>query len=298
MSFAAVGTTVSAHVRGLDDELASCRDEAERCGVSAATLQRVWPLMVRFATFVRSTAMVESLNDVAATVVDLFVTSRLISGRPPTLATMHDRRSTVRLLFRLARRCAIVTGDPTLDVVLAARSTSAARPLTDVEIELGRDTALWSLESRRIASIWALSEATGRGAELGTVRVRHVNLGEGRVWLSGGARTTPRWGHLTSWGASVLTARLAELGDDREVPVGYGGTSTGLSPQVSTCTAISRVLVRCGLAGEADVRPTSVAAWAGRRVFDQTGSIERTALTLGVRSLDQAARIIGWDWDA
>lgn len=266
--------------------------------MSVATLLRVWPMMLRFVGFVSATSTVSSLEHVDPSLVALFLRARLVSGRPPTLATMHDRRTTIRLLYRLARRIGIVSGDPSLDAGLPARSTSPARPLSDDEIELGRDTALWSLGSRRIASIWALSEATGRGAELGSVCVRHVNVSEGRVWLNGGARTAPRWGHLTPWGVNVLTGRIVELNAERDVPIGYGGTSTGLAGQVSTCTAISRVLIRSGLAAEADVRPTSVAAWAGRRVFDETGSIERTALTLGVASLDQAARIIGWDWDA
>jgi integrase/recombinase XerC len=40
----------------------------------------------------------------------------------------------------------------------------------------------------------------------------------------------------------------------------------------------------------------SVAAWAGRRVLDDTGSIEAAARTMGVRSLDRAARLVGHDW--
>jgi hypothetical protein len=292
------GTYVGPARGDCDRELAQCRQEAELSDLSPSTLRRIWPLMERFVAFVIATVSAKSLDEVHPDVVAAFLSARLISGRPPTLATMHDRRTTIRLLFRLARRVGLVTGDPTLDVELPPRSTFPARPLTDDEIELGRDTALWSLGSRRIASIWALSEATGRGAELGAVLVRHVNLSEGRVWLSGGARTAPRWGHLTLWGTSVLKARVGELNNERDIPVGYGGQSDGVSRQVSTCVAISRVLVRAGLAGEADVRPTSVAAWAGRRVFDETGSIERTARTLGVPSLDQAARIIGWEWDA
>jgi hypothetical protein len=39
-----------------------------------------------------------------------------------------------------------------------------------------------------------------------------------------------------------------------------------------------------------------VAAWAGARVFADTGRIELVARALGMRSLDQAARAIAWDW--
>lgn len=282
-------------VVALDAELACCRVACEAGAVTPATLQRVWPVVERFAVFVRARVQCPSLGAVSPGDVDGFVRARLLSGRPATLLTMHDRRATVRLLFRVARGLGIVTGDPTLDVVLPARSSSAARPLTDDEIEIGRDAALWSLTSHRMAAIWALSEATGRGAELSKVLVRHVNLDLGRVWLEGGARTCRRWGTLTPWGIAVLRARLGQL-DGRDVPIGYAGQSDGTAGQVSTCSAVSTVLVRAGLAGEADVRPTSVAAWAGVKVFEATGSIDQVARTLGVPSLDQAARIIGWEW--
>ena len=53
-----------------------------------------------------------------------------------------------------------------------------------------------------------------------------------------------------------------------------------------------------GLAGEPDVRPMSVAAWAGSRVFRERGRIDAVAHALGMRSLDRAAALIGWDWQA
>ena len=37
------------------------------------------------------------------------------------------------------------------------------------------------------------------------------------------------------------------------------------------------------------------AAWRGRKVLDETGSIEQATLALGVRSLDRAATLIGHD---
>ena len=40
----------------------------------------------------------------------------------------------------------------------------------------------------------------------------------------------------------------------------------------------------------------SVAAWAGARSFREGAPINAVARMLGVRSLDRAARTIGWDW--
>ncbi len=86
------------------------------------------------------------------------------------------------------------------------------------------------------------------------------------------------------------------LGASPDTPLVYEGAGGGESRQASACAAISETLRRAGLAGEPDVRPVSVAAWAGARILEQTGQIEAVARALGVRSLDRAARLIGWDW--
>ncbi|MGZ4671483.1 MAG: hypothetical protein ACXV8K_02360 [Ilumatobacteraceae bacterium] len=111
-----------------------------------------------------------------------------------------------------------------------------------------------------------------------------------------GKRTLDRCGELSEWGIRVLRGRLAEI--DTQGTVAYAGNGRGIAGQVSTCHAISTILVRAGLAGQADVRPGSVAAWAGRSRFDAGADIAEVARMLGVRSLDQAAQIIGWDWAA
>ena len=76
----------------------------------------------------------------------------------------------------------------------------------------------------------------------------------------------------------------------------YRGTGSGESRQAASCVAITETLERAGLAREPDVRPLSIVAWAGRRIFTETGRIDEVAKRTGVRSLDGAARLIGWEW--
>ena len=83
-------------------------------------------------------------------------------------------------------------------------------------------------------------------------------------------------------------------GGVRVVYGGEGGSATG---QVSSCLAISDVLRRAGLAEEPDVRPASVAAWAGAQILAETGRIEVVARRLGMASLDRTARFVGFDWN-
>jgi hypothetical protein len=63
---------------------------------------------------------------------------------------MHVRRSSLRLLFRIARSELGLEGDPTLDLKLPPRSSAAARPLTDDEVALGRSYSLHNLDVTRL----------------------------------------------------------------------------------------------------------------------------------------------------
>lgn len=277
---------------GLDAELQLCLVELAATN-SDATFVRVGSSWTRFGEFAARHG-VKTLGHVAPILAASFVRSRTSADAPAETATMHNRRTALRLLFRTARRLGLIDGDPTLDLVLPPRVVGSFRPLTDDEIELCRDAAAWWMTSQRFAAVWALAEASARGEELGAVRCVDVDLASGRVWLSGGKRVEPRWAQLTDWARDALERRLSTLGGDEFVA--YRGTSPRSAGRISAASAVTAVITRAGLADEADLRPTSVAAWAGRAEFDRTGSIAEAARLLGLRSLDATARMIGWDW--
>ena len=267
--------------------VARCLSEAP---VSPASAARIEPTLAAFVRYAQASGFGQ-LQQVTAEVAGDFLAARLTSGLRPTLATQYNRRTALRLLFAWARRLGLADGDPTLDLVLPPANSASTRPLTDDEVERCRDVAQWS--SAQVAAAWALAEATARGVEIALVSARDVDLDNKSVDLPGGARTEPRRGTLTSWAVAALARRLKASTDGQTVA--FTGSSRAAG-QASTCRAISSVLVRAGLAGQPDVRPASIAGWAGRRVFDETGSIEAAARAMGVRSLDRAARLIGLDW--
>jgi integrase/recombinase XerC len=264
--------------------------------LSEQSLRRVTPLLERFRWFATA-ADSARLVDVTPALAERFVRARTSTQRAaPSAATMHARRSAVRLLFRVGRQLGFCDWDPTADLELPPRSGSQARPLTDEEVSLCRSASLSSLEATRLPAAWALAEATVRSGELHAVHVEDVCLERGRVLIRATSRTEKRWGELSDWGCRQLRRRLDAIGE-RSCVI-YAGDGGAESRQSSSCQAIHEALMRAGLSSEPDVRPVSVAAWAGRAVFDRTQRIDDVAKALGVRSLDQAARIIGWDWTA
>jgi site-specific recombinase XerD len=205
------------------------------------------------------------------------------------------RRSAIRLLYREARRAGLTDGDPARDVLLPPRSSLRTRPLADDEIALCRSSSVRTLSETRQPAALALAEATARCSEIAAIRTEDVDLARDRVWLSGTSATDARWGSLTRWGAEHLHRRLARLGGDRSTVINPRSTSrSGAASSVHR--AIASTLHRAGLASEPDVRPNSVVAWRGARALAEGAGIEEVALLLGVRSLDRASRLIGWDW--
>src|SRR5680860_399511 len=258
-------------------------------------------LLERFARFIATAdRCVSDLDGVTPEHVRAFVGAPSADGVAPGGATQHLRRSSVRLLFRIARGLGLAAGDPTLDVYLPPRSLSVVRPLTDEEVALCRTAALHSLTSTRLAAAWAMAEATARTAELPHLRAADLDLDRGRVWIHGSPRTEARWGRLSEWGQAQLERRAREFDRAVEPPIllVYGGDGSAESRQASSCQAIAETLRRAGLGSEPDVRPVSVASWAGALVLANTGRIDLAARALGCRSLDTAARLIGLDWRA
>ncbi len=265
-------------------------------GLSDQSERRLLEVICRFLRFLDGSG-IDSFSTVSPAVVGEFVHARsTATGAEPSVATSHLRRSAVRLLFRVLREVGVVGHDPTLDLVLPARSSLRARPLTDDEVALGRSFSLSSLAETRRPAAWALAEATARTSEISNACVRDLDLEAGRIWLPGGTKVEPRRAPLTQWGALALERRLEVIGRDAATPLVYEGGGSAESRQASACAAVAETLRRAGLADEPDVRPVSVAAWAGRKVFEETGQIEAAARMLGVRSLDRAAAMIDWDW--
>lgn len=265
--------------------------------VAGSQWERTGTILDRFGRFAAEGWGLVCLDEVTPTIARSFVEAQTGTGERPSSSTMHWRRTALRLLFKAARRNGLVDGDPTLDLDLPPRSSLRTRPLTDDEIVLCRSVAQWSLGGSRRAAAWALAEATCRSSELPTVTGDDVNLDSGRVWIAGGKVTNPRQGRLTEWGLVQVRERLEEL-EAPCSPLVYSGRSPAGAGQVSGTSAIVDVLTRAGLHQEPDVRPGSVAAWAGRRVLEETGRIDSAARALGVRSLDRAAAIVAWDWRA
>ena len=265
-------------------------------GPTLQTRERFTEVITRFESFVSKAYGVDCIADVTPTIVEAFVRAKGSTGNPAT-ATMHVRRCNLRTLFRIARREFGFEGDPTLDVMLPPRSMLTTRPLTNDEIVLGRSFSHHTFNATRQPVAWALGEATAITAELPYITTDDLDLDctDGpRVWLHGSRKRNERWGFLDDWGALQLERRAAAL--EGTTCLLYKGTGSEFSRQASCCNVLRETFIRAGLDSEPDIRPNSLAAWAGVMALEEMGSIEGVARRLGMSSLDAAAAFINHDW--
>lgn len=264
--------------------------------VSEQSFERLVELMGRFAGFVSAGHGVVQLGSTTRAMVDEFVDAPTSTGTAPSATVRHLRRCAVRLLFRTARQLSLVEGDPTLDLELPARKPATARPLTDAEVERCRAASLYLFEATRLPAAWALAEAGIRSGELAWITVADVDLELGFVQTPGCRSALARTVPLTAWGAIQVGRRLRALPAGPARPLVYEGDGSDKSKQASSCIAVTDSMTRAGLGYDPAVRPVSATAWAGRKVFEETGRIDQVAARLGMRSLDRTARLIGLNY--
>ena len=271
---------------------------ADQGSMAPVSLIRVSDLIGGFANFLSASA-VEKATEINEVHADAFVRSLTRGGSEPSLATMHLRRSALRIFFREARALGYLSLDPTQDVALPPRSYSDLRPLTDREVNRCRSSAEGMIGDARYVAAWALAEATARVAELGATRPCDVDIDVdikgGRVWIAGSSNTEPRWAELTDWGSEQLDALLsAKPGPTADRPLLVPGKGS----RATVHELIASTLRRAGLAYQPGIRPNSVPAWRGAKELADGASIDAVALLLGMRSLDRTASFIGFGWRA
>jgi integrase/recombinase XerC len=215
------------------------------------------------------------------------------------VATMHNRRAALRAFFRTARRLRLTLDDPTTDIAVPARQSSAKRPLSEDEAALVRLFSERATPSRHAATA-ALLLAGAHTSDLGHITAADLDPQASTVWVHGSNKYRPRTLTLDRW-SMRLTERAEHL--SRPLPnstpspvLCTGAAGSDAHKQARVCVTVREILTRAGLSDDPGVRPASLTACAARRVFDRTGRIEDAACLIGSPSLDTTAALIGYHW--
>jgi integrase/recombinase XerC len=261
--------------------------------LDALSGDRLVTLWRRFGQYATAGLGVASVREVDANVVDRFLEASTLQKRAPSVATQHLRLTAVRLLFRVLRELRLATTDPTMDVSLPPRKSLPVRALTDDEVELCRWASLNTTAKTRRPTVWALLESGVSTSEIGYVR--GVDVDGDRVWVTSALETPARWVELGPWARPQVGRRVQEIGADLSSLLAVENAGP-VHVRRNTVTKVIADIFRVAGLKHTDIGPRSVRAWVAHRIFDDTGRIELVAQTLGLNTLDLAARLAGWDW--
>ncbi|MFN8232211.1 MAG: hypothetical protein U0V56_01590 [Actinomycetota bacterium] len=259
-----------------------------RNDLNAGTLAEYEDVLKKFVRFCEYGLGIRAIDEIDASVVQTFISSRRIDGREPSMSHQHNRRTACRFLFRHAVELGLSKTDAAQRVELPPRLKVDPRPLSDAEIDRCRGFAIPSTDDLIHPIAWALAEATARTYEIARVRVDDVDLASGSVHLPGSPRTISRVVRLTEWGSEQLRRRMAGRPCGSEPLVRFRSRRV---PRASASMAVIETLRRADLR-EPTVRPVSIAAWRGAVEFRSGMSIGEVAMLLGLTSLDRTASLI------
>lgn len=265
--------------------------------VEASTAERIGATVVTFAAR-QATLGRDRLVDTTPEDAAGFVWANTLRGIPPAIATVHLRRSALRLAFRTIARLAGPTTDPTSGLSLPPKTRSELRPLDDDEATLLRIAASGRTRSRSLVEATvALAEATATTGEIATLRWRHLAPDRTQLRLPGAGRIRARTGQLTPWGKAALDRLGRTVAADPDAPIVYrGGAAAGSqAAQAAIVNRLRHLLREAGLDGR-DLRPTSIRLWQPARRLAAGGRIEDIANQLGLASLDVACAQLGHHW--
>ncbi len=255
---------------------------------TSATAARLSGLIRRFGARLSSQG-VATLLQVSLEDCEGFVWARTHRGAPPSLATVHLRRTALTGLFATLREVEPSADDPTRDLLLPPRTTRQVRRLDDGEMTRVRVAALGRARSsdRAVLAV-ALAEATATSGEIPQIRWRDIEVARGVVRLPGASPIRAREGRLSPWGQRAFARIYRAQGPspDTFVVSRRGGYADSHTAQAAVANLLSKVMTAAGVDGPV-VRPSSIRLWGAHQVL-LTSGIEAATLALGVASLDTA----------
>jgi integrase len=267
--------------------------------IEPSTVDRLGAAFARFAarqrTLGRQRLDTTTTEDAAAF---LWATTR--RGHQPAIATVHLRRASLRLGFRMLDFLDGPVTDPTAAVRLPPKTRSRLRPVDSVELGLVRIAAAGRTRNHaRAEATVALAEATATTGEIAAVRWADVHLGDSLVQLPGAGRVAARNGKLTDWGIGALKRhRQRERPEPHDLVAYRGDAAPGSQPsQAVIVNRLTKLMVGAGL-DDTDLRPTSIRLWQAADALAAGARIEEAARLLGLASLDVTAAQLGYRWQS
>jgi hypothetical protein len=229
------------------------------------------------------------------------------SGEPVPDTTRYARKAVASAFFHTCFRLGITDVNPAQALPARKSRDRYVRPFTPEHIDRLKDQAASAHKETKGPAALALVLLGCSSGEVGAITCRDVDLTGMLVNAHGGGdRYAQRWLPIDDpWCFDQLAARLRALAD--KYPDDWQDRCLGYDPQpgkddnprrraAATSMTVGKIIERAGLKVNSVTRVASITEFVARRVFLKTGKVEAVAARLGLRKLDDAAHLCGYDW--
>ena len=271
-------------------------------GTHTAHLRR----LVKFATS-RDAGLVCDLS--TNLLLDWTNAANAYTGEPVPDTTRYARRAVASAFFHTCFRLGITDAKPAQALPTRKSRDRYVHPFTPEQIDRLKGQAAGRHKETKGPAALALVLLGCSSGEVGAITVRDVDLTAMLLNAHGGGdRYAQRWLPIDDpWCFGQLAARLRALADKH--PADWQDRYVAYDPQpgkdddprrraAATSMTVGKIIERAGLKVGGVTRVASITEAVARRVFLETGRVEAVAARLGLRKLDDAAHLCGYDWQS
>ena len=231
------------------------------------------------------------------------------TGEPVPDTTRYARRAVASAFFHTCFRLGITDQNPAQALPARKSRDRYVHPFTPEQIDRLKGQAASRHKETKGPAALALVLLGCSSGEVGAITARDIDLTAMLVNAHGGGdRYAQRWLPIDGpWCFDQLAARLRALAD--KCPHDWQDRYVAYDPQpgkddnprrraAATSMTVGKIIERAGLKVGGITRVASITEAVARRVFLETGKVEAVAARLGLRKLDDAAHLCGYDWQS
>lgn len=281
--------------------------QAESGQITAGTVEthsKVLTTLVKFAAKRGVNLVRDVTNEI---LIEWLYAQNAYNAKPVSATTPRARRAVTSAFYYTCFRLGITDVNLGASLPVQGKSERYVHAFSLGEIDLLKEASQFAFRETKSPSALALALLGCAPGEVGSIRVEDIHLAEMLVRAhGGGGRYAERWLPIDDpWCFEQLAARVKLLAgkhptDWRSRYVAYvprsGKDDNFGRRSAATSTLLATVIKKAGLRENGVSRVASINEYVAARVFTETGRVEAVAARLGIGKLDDAVKIVGYDW--
>lgn len=271
---------------------------------TVTTHSNVLNVLVKFAVAHGARAVRDVTNEI---LVDWLYAPNAYSGDKVAASTPKARRAVASTFYYTCFRLGITDMNMAANLPTQGNTERYIHPFPLDEIDLLKEASQFAHRETKSPCALSLALLGCAPGEVGSIRAEDVLLADMMVRAHGGGdRYADRWLPIDDpWCFEQLAARIKYLA--QKYPNDWQTRYVAYDPRpgkdddfarrsAAASTTLATVIRKAGLKRDGVSRVASINEYVAARVFAQTGRIEAVAARLGISKLDDAAKVVGYDW--